>query len=1394
MARKTLNIGAPTSPTTSTSTTASAQWRPPADREIPSDLMAGSAAAFLRWFLVRRLSFSLSQAVLHIHATDTGDGSAAGPDLSSDLENYESAFVIEAGGLSLTLPGPNHSDWTERRDGTEVYDTRVTGASTLRTNINNFLSSYHALTSQQKRGTTLTIDDGVVANSPPVITNPGNKSYEQGEAITAFDITTADADGDTVTVTVTGLPTGLAYNPRTRQVEGTVAANASAQAYTVTITANDGTNPAVTDTFTVTVTAPPVTITLNTIPTKTGEVVRALITAGSTAEWYNRRSGATVGAISRDSDLQISDNKTITRMRYTDASDVLIWNADGTDALNTIFGSGGDGENAVFDIATPYGNVSLTTTNTNRSGSAFLWLNLTTAQEAIISQIQANDLINLVISGFPSAPPPNTPPTITNPGNKSYQQGETITPFDITVTDPDAGDSVTVTVTGLPSGLSYNSVTDQVGGTVAANVRPQAYTATITANDGVNTAVTEDFTVTVTENTPPTITNPGNKSYQQGETITPFDITVTDPDAGDSVTVTVTGLPTGLAYNPRTRQVEGTVASSARPMAYTATITASDGTNPDVTETFTITITITNTPAKPVVPPTSIGVLTDRTKRYLTASRAIRANILVEIDARSAPGAVRTIRAIYQDQSRRIGEWYFDILTGRPPNIVTHAPDGGIPAQTSIAITVAPNIIPASYALEGQPVRIYYYIHHTDDKVILWRGLVSEVRRARAGTLEIAARKNTLDVGDLLRPVELQDFPNAKLSDIGKRIPLVFGNINDPPKRLLAEPVQTDIFTRTHTAAARAHTYGDVYYYDPAKETIGAWPSVVKDGEVFRPGLAPGPSSPREDSSLFTSTVDSTATFSNMAGSNTQRVFVYNRPAATRYTDIDISVEVRPFVPNDAHRSLVQNNCRITVKIGSGTATWATGTYYWDDLFDSRGSFPDTIHPTLSVTNRTAPASAPPWVEVNVRGWQIRSRFRIEYGITSTIPAPDLPDDPRFFQAITGYKDEAANYVDGAVVNTAGMALTNPIDVLHALCRDRLYGLRLPTAQVDRSNIAALRTAIPHRIDTQLGPSPQKNAFDTLSEIGRLFGLRIDTGDVWRFSAVNSDISALFTESDIADIDVRTTTENLRSPIVLRYGWSQITGSHQKVLVASHHHTLTGTGNVAGNTITFTDARSVADLPVAAGYKIVLDGVGTERSITAVGSSTGNAKTITFDGDARPNVNGQRFWAGPSLSSACLGANLRYKADREMVISTRLIQDDPTARYILNRLIRLHTTPKTTAEMRVTHKALAIDTGRNIAISHPSLPGTLQPAKSSLQNPILFSAADPYSASTARLVSVGSEVLKAESVSGRGLLNTLSTAHAAGSAVLTWAVLPKWSIEQVRVQGGRFNVLALLLQ
>ena len=108
-------------------------------------------------------------------------------------------------------------------------------------------------------------DPPAPANNAPVITNPGDKTYDRGAAITAFGITANDADGDTVTLGVSGLPTGLSWS--SGQVSGTVDASATVQTYTVTVTANDGVGAAVTLDFEIKV--------LHRIPVSAGNTIQS---------------------------------------------------------------------------------------------------------------------------------------------------------------------------------------------------------------------------------------------------------------------------------------------------------------------------------------------------------------------------------------------------------------------------------------------------------------------------------------------------------------------------------------------------------------------------------------------------------------------------------------------------------------------------------------------------------------------------------------------------------------------------------------------------------------------------------------------------------------------------------------------------------------------------------------------------------------------------------------------------------------------------------------------------------------------------------------------------------------------------------------------------------------
>ena len=100
--------------------------------------------------------------------------------------------------------------------------------------------------------------------------------------------------------------------------------------------------------------------------------------------------------------------------------------------------------------------------------------------------------IRLTVS-LPGGPGGNNLPTISNPGAQSHIVGDTVN-LPITASDPD-GDTLTYSASGLPAGLSINSASGAITGTINAVGQ---YNVTITVDDEQGGSVSTDFTWTVT--------------------------------------------------------------------------------------------------------------------------------------------------------------------------------------------------------------------------------------------------------------------------------------------------------------------------------------------------------------------------------------------------------------------------------------------------------------------------------------------------------------------------------------------------------------------------------------------------------------------------------------------------------------------------------------------------------------------------------------------------------------------------------------------------------------------------------------------------------------------------------------------------------------------------------
>jgi hypothetical protein len=100
----------------------------------------------------------------------------------------------------------------------------------------------------------------------------------------------------------------------------------------------------------------------------------------------------------------------------------------------------------------------------------------------------------------------------------------------------------------------------------------------------------DQATVVVTVNRPPVVADPGTVLAVAGESLS-LVMSGTDPD-GAITTWDATGLPPGLALNPVTGAMVGTVGAAARGNDYTVTVTATDDGTPALTDTVTFTIEV----------------------------------------------------------------------------------------------------------------------------------------------------------------------------------------------------------------------------------------------------------------------------------------------------------------------------------------------------------------------------------------------------------------------------------------------------------------------------------------------------------------------------------------------------------------------------------------------------------------------------------------------------------------------------------------------------------------------------------------------------------------------------------------------------------------------------------
>ena len=207
----------------------------------------------------------------------------------------------------------------------------------------------------------------------------------------------------------------------------------------------------------------------------------------------------------------------------------------------------------------------------------------------------------------------NEAPTITSAARQALPRMPRGTVYTVAATDQDAGATLTYSLTGTDAArFNINSTTGAITFKSSPNYEAptdaganNVYDVTVRASDGLITT-SKAVAITVTNvNEAPTITSAATKSFAENATGTVYTATATDPDAGTTLTYSLTGADaslfninatTGVVTFKSAPNYEAPADAGANNV-YNITVGASDGTN---TTTKAVAVTVTNVNEAPV--------------------------------------------------------------------------------------------------------------------------------------------------------------------------------------------------------------------------------------------------------------------------------------------------------------------------------------------------------------------------------------------------------------------------------------------------------------------------------------------------------------------------------------------------------------------------------------------------------------------------------------------------------------------------------------------------------------------------------------------------------------------------------------------------------------------------
>ncbi len=564
------------------------------------------------------------------------DGTAVVLDTASHFATDGAATTYAASGLPAGL---SIDPSTGRISGTLDHDASRNAPATTGSGATLDGGYTVTVTATTVGGTTaqsFTLD---AANQAPVVgIRTVDQSNKDGDAISPVDASEAFADpnGDPLTYAAANLPAGLSIDPATGRITGTVAGNARPGTSQVGVTATDDKGAATAETFAWTIADVPPTTT-GTLPAQTladGQSGVSLGTAGGFSPSNGNPlayaatglpaglsidpiTGAITGTLDRNASTggdHGSYTVTVTASdglggAATQTLTIVAANQAPVVGTNTADQHGQDGEAVTLDIAPAFADPNGDALTFNAANLP-PGLAIDPATGRITGTLAANSSAGgpytVVVTATDSKGAASTetfhwtvddvPPAAGSTASIDVgpvPDGTTVPPFDASVafTNPN-GLPLTYAAGGLPAGLVIDPATGLITGTLdhdaSTGGNHGTYTVTVSVSDGQGGTASQLYTLEATNQAPVLVATTSDQASAQGQSVAPVDVSqaFADPNAGDVVTYAASGLPKGLAIDPATGLITGTVAPDAPPREYAVTIVATDDKGAATAETF----------------------------------------------------------------------------------------------------------------------------------------------------------------------------------------------------------------------------------------------------------------------------------------------------------------------------------------------------------------------------------------------------------------------------------------------------------------------------------------------------------------------------------------------------------------------------------------------------------------------------------------------------------------------------------------------------------------------------------------------------------------------------------------------------------------------------------------